>query len=79
MTKTRHTKRSVKDIRFFDVVKWLKTNAIYGDYIAHNMYGQPIIDVKLLCKDMKRELTNKQQDYDKGTRKKITPRTKKGL
>ena len=58
MTKTKHTKRSVKDIRFSEVVKWLKTNAVYGDYIGRNIYGQPIIDVKLLCKDMKRELTN---------------------
>ena len=60
MKQAKHTKRSVKDIRFSEVVKWLKTNAIYGDYIAHNMYGQPIIDVKLLCSDMKKELTNKQ-------------------
>lgn len=60
MKQAKHIKRTVKDIRFFEVVKWLNTNAIYGDYIAYNMYGQPIIDVKLLCKDMKRELTNKQ-------------------
>jgi hypothetical protein len=60
MKQVKHTKRTVKDIQFSEVVKWLKTNAIYSDYIAHNMYGQPIIDVKLLCKDMKRELTNKQ-------------------
>ena len=60
MKQVKHTKRTVKDIQFSEVVKWLKTNAIYGDYIAHNMYGQPIIDVKLLCKDMKKELTNKQ-------------------
>lgn len=59
MTKAKCTKRSVKDIRFSEVVKWLKTNAIYGDYIARNMHGQHIIDVNLLCGDMKRELTNK--------------------
>ena len=60
MKQANNIKRPVKDIKFSEVVKWLKTNAIYSDYIAHNMYGQPIIDVKLLCKDMKRELINKQ-------------------
>ena len=60
MEQEKHIKRPVKDIQFSEVVKWLKTNAIYGDYIAHNMYGQPIIDANLLCRNMKKELTNKQ-------------------
>ena len=67
MKQAKHINRSVKYIQFSEVVKWLKTNAIYGDYIAHNIYGQPIIDVKLLCKDMKRELINKQQGYGRNT------------
>lgn len=60
MKQAKHTNRSVKDIRFSDVVKWLKANADNGYYIGYYANGEPYIDVKLLCKDMKRELTNKQ-------------------
>ena len=60
MKQAKHTKRSVKDIQFSDVVKWLKANADNCYYIGCYVNGEPYIDVKLLCKDMKRELTNKQ-------------------
>ena len=47
-------------VKLSDVIKWIKSNAENGYYIGYYSNGNPYIDVKLLCKDMKKELTNKQ-------------------
>ena len=47
-------------VKLSHVIKWLKANADNGCYIGYYVNGEPYIDVNLLCRDMKRELTNKQ-------------------
>ena len=54
-------------VKLSDVIKWIKSNAENEYYIGYYSNGNPYIDAKLLCKDMKRELTNKQQGYGRNT------------
>ena len=47
-------------VKLSDVIKWIKSNAEDGHYIGYYSNGNPYIDANLLCRDMKKELTNKQ-------------------
>ena len=46
-------------VKLSDVIKWIKSNAENEYYIGYYSNGNPYIDAKLLCNDMKRELINK--------------------